>query len=840
MRRHAITVLVLLALFNAGPYHSTSYGQILRLPGQAQRDTTADTLRAPAPPTPIATPQIALRAEETAQRLRAIRPLIAADPNVVALAQQLPSVVTELDKLLADPASRAPALLTWRQLEVSRQRWQRLQSQLEQWQATLTARAALLQAQTDSLGVAEATWRVTADSAQARGLPRTAVEQIDATLASIDQVERELTQRLRTVLGVQSTVAERQIQASDVLARIAEASLQARLNLLAPDAAPLWQAGAWAGLPESQLRESLEADVRALRQFAEDNSQGLAAFLAVSLILLVLMVALRPKGKEWAEQDPELAAASLILERPVSATLLIALTAFRFLYVDPHPAVIDLNRFLLVIPALRLLPRLLQPSMRRLFYGSVSLFLLLLLIDFLPEASFLQRLHLLGVTTLATAGLAWVLRPGGLWESAATRGSRMTVVLACLRAGLIGLAIAAVAVVLGFVALADLMTFGILASALLAFVLFASAQIVAAVVRLVLRTRLAQSLHSLRTQRALVTRRAIRLTNLLAVVVWTLGALSVFDLLEPAISVVGAILNKPLVVGALSISLGDLVAFGIAIAVAVTASRLVRFLLQEDVLPRLALPRGVPGAISQLSHYIILGFGLMFAFAAAGIDMSRLALLVGALGVGIGFGLQNIVNNFVSGLILIFERPIQVGDTIELEPLLGTVKHIGIRASTVRTWEGAEVIVPNADLIAGKVVNWTLSDRQRRVDVAVGVAYGTDPDRVVAILVQVAAKSPSVLEHPEPTALFRGFGDSSLDFVLRAWTPDFERWMHVQSELTLAVHHALRDAGITIPFPQRDLHLRTVDPSIDRLVSRRLEDDSGGEPLPRPTAPEDS
>ncbi|UCF19282.1 MAG: mechanosensitive ion channel [Gemmatimonadota bacterium] len=840
MRMHAITALVLPALLGAGPSHSIAHGQILRLPGQAQRDTTADTLQAAPRPVPIPAPQVAQQAEETAQRLRAIRPLIAADPNVIDLAKQLPSLVSSIEELRADPASRTPALLSLRQLEALRQRWTSLRSQLEGWQSTLTSRSALLQSRRDSLSFIVATWHVTADTAEARGLPAATIEQINSVLASVEEVERELTQRLSAVLSLQNTVADKQIQASEVIARIETASQQARLNLLIPDAAPLWQAVVWAGLPQSQLRESLLADGRTLLQFIDGNSQRLAGALAISLLLLVLMIALRSKGKEWAEQDPELAAASLILDRPVSATLLVALIVLRFLFPDAHPAVVDVNRLLLLIPALRLLPRLLQPSMRRLLYGLAVLYLFQQLLEFLPEGSFLQRLSLLGLTALATAGLALVLRPGGLGESAAGQGGRLRLVLAFLRVALAGLAISLIANVLGFVALADLMTPAIILSALLAFVLFAGAQVVAAVVRLVLRTPLAQSLHSIRTQGTLVTRRAVRLTNLLAVVIWALGTLSAFDLLDPTISALDTALNTPLVVGALSISLGDVFAFGIAIGIAVIASRLVRFALQEDLLPRFALPRGVPGAISQLSHYIILGFGLLFALAAAGIDLSRLALLVGALGVGIGFGLQNIVNNFISGLILIFERPIQVGDTIELEPLLGTVRHIGIRASTVRTWEGAEVIVPNADLIAGKVVNWTLSDRQRRVDVQVGVAYGTDPDRVVAILVEVAGKSPSVLAHPEPTALFRGFGDSSLNFVLRAWTPEFERWMHVQSELTLAVHHALRDAGITIPFPQRDLHLRSVDPSIGGLISRKSAGDKENPRRPDPAESDDS
>jgi small-conductance mechanosensitive channel len=148
---------------------------------------------------------------------------------------------------------------------------------------------------------------------------------------------------------------------------------------------------------------------------------------------------------------------------------------------------------------------------------------------------------------------------------------------------------------------------------------------------------------------------------------------------------------------------------------------------------------------------------------------------------------------------------------VEVGGLLGEVKRIGIRSSTISTFQGAEVIVPNGNLISDQVVNWTFSDRRRRMEVKVGVAYGTDPERVLALLRQVAADNNGVLADPAPVALFLGFGDSSLDFELRAWTPLFEDWIQTQSELTVAVNQAIVAAGIEIPFPQRDLHLRTAE-----------------------------
>src|SRR5262249_55019901 len=153
----------------------------------------------------------------------------------------------------------------------------------------------------------------------------------------------------------------------------------------------------------------------------------------------------------------------------------------------------------------------------------------------------------------------------------------------------------------------------------------------------------------------------------------------------------------------------------------------------------------------------------------AGISLSRFTLLAGALGVGLGFGLQNIVSNFVAGLILLFERPIQVGDVVDVGSLVGAVARIGMRSSTVRTAEGAEVIVPNGDLIPKSSTTWTLSDRRRRVEIRVGVAYGTDPEKVIALLLEAAGDHPEALADPAPAAYFIGFGDSSLDFVLQVW-----------------------------------------------------------------------
>jgi small-conductance mechanosensitive channel len=208
----------------------------------------------------------------------------------------------------------------------------------------------------------------------------------------------------------------------------------------------------------------------------------------------------------------------------------------------------------------------------------------------------------------------------------------------------------------------------------------------------------------------------------------------------------------------------------------------------------------------------VVGFSL--ALLALGFEFTKLTIMVSALGVGIGFGLQSVVNNFVSGLILLFERPVRVGDYIELGGNWAEVKNIGLRATTVQTLEQADVILPNADLVTNPVTNWTLSNRRVRVTVPVGVAYGSDVTLVMETLLACAKANPKVTNTPASQVLFLKFGENSLDFELRVWVRDAEERLRVISELHQEIDRSFREAKIEIAFPQRDLHLRSMDESV--------------------------
>ena len=306
--------------------------------------------------------------------------------------------------------------------------------------------------------------------------------------------------------------------------------------------------------------------------------------------------------------------------------------------------------------------------------------------------------------------------------------------------------------------------------------------------------------------------RAVRLVltalTIGGVVLVALGNLGLIPTLRSAIeSLMGATLE----VGTVSIAARAVVAaFAVALATLVLTG-VTGFVLDREIVPRLQLRPGAGYAIVTFTRWSMFIVGAALTLAALGIDMAKVTLLAGALSVGIGFGLQNVVNNFVSGLILIVERPVSVGDVIERGTLSGKVTRIGIRSSTVRTGQGAEVIVPNGDLVSKEVVNWTRSDRQRRYDIDVGVAPGSEPEQVMRLLVEAAKDVPQIMADPAPVAMFKGFGDSSLNFTLLAWVPTVDVGLQAQNALRVAILRKLDLAGIAIPFPQRDLHIHSAD-----------------------------
>jgi small-conductance mechanosensitive channel len=378
-----------------------------------------------------------------------------------------------------------------------------------------------------------------------------------------------------------------------------------------------------------------------------------------------------------------------------------------------------------------------------------------------------------------------------------------------IRIAVIFFGVSFLANILGYVTLAEILVTKTLNSIFAAVILVTASITLNALLSILLLTKTANRIRVVQNYPDKIKRTTGKIIRYTFIFWWATIFLLNFEILLPVEDYFLNFVTREWAIGTFSISIADIVLFFATIWVSVLLARLIRFFLEGDILSRMTLPRGVPGAISAIAKYIIVGFGVVVAFSAAGLDLDKFALLAGALGVGIGFGLQDLVRNFISGLILIFERPIQVGDAVQVDNLSGKVTQIGIRSSIIKTWDGADVVVPNGQLITNKLINWTMTDRLRRLDIKVGVSYGTNIELVMQSLLKCAKDQKDILTSPAPYVLFNDFAESYLEFELRCWTSNYSDWIFIRSDIRVAIDEAFEKEGIVVPFPQRDLHIKS-------------------------------
>jgi len=280
---------------------------------------------------------------------------------------------------------------------------------------------------------------------------------------------------------------------------------------------------------------------------------------------------------------------------------------------------------------------------------------------------------------------------------------------------------------------------------------------------------------------------------------------------ESEVAIILGYFSNGFTVGAFEIVPAKILTGVLALFILLTLAKWLKNQLSERWLNRTRLDAGAKESIVSLSSYVIVGISILIALSMAGVDFQNIAIVAGALSVGIGFGLQNIVNNFVSGLILLFERPVKPGDWIVVGSTEGFVQKISIRYTLIQTFDRAEVLVPNSEMISSQVTNWMLRDRIGRVVVPVGVAYGSDTQQVHDILINIANEHPMVLTHDwrvsAPKVMFMALGESSLDFEVRCFIREVDNRVQVRSDLLFAIEQALTEANIEIPFPQRVVHM---------------------------------
>lgn len=785
-------------------------------PVGAQEDDAAQTSPAeqeeaapPQPPPPIPSASIPARADAVTANLQRVQALI--EPREVVAT--IDNGASEVARTIVSSRQALDALdqdASVRRLQDVRVQWAGLESRLDRWMSTLEDRWQELERERQELRRTQEQWEITRTALATEEAPAGVFESVDQVLDDLSDVENQVRARSQAVATVIDSVSGQRETARDALSRIDRMIDVIRAGILTQNAPPLWHSAAYRDVPPvvGELRNAWEYWIGTLVPFVATRIVRCLALAVFFVIFLITGFALRRRGRSWPEDDRELDRARFITSRPFSAATAFTLVITAFLLRDVVAPLDDVLLMLTLIPFVRLGSGILPGRARPTLYGLALLVVLNRLWIFTPDGSLLQRLLLLLTGGLALAGaLVLVRRKRTLGPAEGTRWWRVARV--ALQIGATSLAIALFTNLFGWSNLAERLTSVTIESTFLAVAWIIMFYVTDALLPLVPRSGIGQVLPSIQLHGETFRRHVLQVFVVVAFALWARRTLTHLEMYDQFWGWMTSALETTWSWGGLSISLGSVLAAVVILFATWLAARLVRFFLSEEVLPRLPLPAGAGNSIQTLINYTIFAFGIVLAAAAAGLSGTQLTVVFGALGVGIGFGLQTIVNNFVSGLILIFERPFKVGDRIQTTDHYGIVQRIGIRASTIRTFDGSEVVVPNGELVSKDVINWTLSDQTRRVDVRAGVAYGTDPKKVLQVLRRVGDQHPLVLKEPEPWPLMVGFGDSSLDFRLLVWTR-IEDSFQVGSDLHVAIFDALAEAGIEIPFPQRDLHLKDL------------------------------
>ncbi len=698
-------------------------------------------------------------------------------------------------------------------------KWLDLDASLEESESNLQKRTSVIQLETGRLDVTRTIWELTVKEAQDDKAPDEVVNLARATADDVDKVYKSLRKMQDRALALQAKAGRARAVVQESLGRISTEEANLLNNLVRRERPPLWsEAVVQTNFSDLLARAEHEIAkwVSSIDSVVRSQYDRLGFQVFFLLVLTLILRRSRRAARAWKEADPLLAKGMSLFERPFALAALLVLMSTPWFYTYAPPALTDATGLLLVFPVLALVLPLLEASTRSALILLAILYVVDQLRDLLDAAPLVARLIFILEMIVAIGIIIWVIRSKSWQGDAKSKqaGRWQSIIRVGLNAALLLLVVATLTAITGYVRLAVLIGSGVLNSIYLALLLAALERTADSIFRLALHSRAAQSLNVIRVRTAQLNRRLGIVFRMLVVAAWVLVTLDLFALQGYVLGIIKGIFLAEFRAGAIAVSLADVLAFGVTITAAILLARFIVLVLDEDVYPRVELGRGVSFAISSVIKYGIVVIGFLVAVGAMGIGMDRITILLGAFGVGLGFGLQTIVNNFVSGMILIFERPVQIGDSVEIGSVKGKITRIGIRSSTVRSFEGADITVPNGTLLSDALTNWTLTDRNRRIEITVGVAYGTDPDTVVEALHAALNGQEGLLQEPAPQVVFDGFGDNSLDFILRAWVSDNDQYVPIRSRVALATNRELKARGIEIPFPQRDIHLRSVAPDV--------------------------
>ena len=649
----------------------------------------------------------------------------------------------------------------------------------------------------DTIGFLNSKWVITKSVADTVKDVKSTSEIVISSLEKCDAVIERLKEKTARILELENRTSQQILSVNGVLAHIASLTEERGKNLFSRDSKPFFIAFREQSANDQGIvgatYSSVKIAVDEVGIFIKENRSSIFYHILFSLLLYLLMKFVNSKFKQselYEEED--FFVARKLLGQPFLTTLLLALLTSSLFYGRVPVLVRDVLIVIAIVPVSILLPKILNVRMRFFVFFLILLVFLDKIQGLLLSGSINQRTIILVISIISIVGFGYMLRTNSNLNKA-IRASNNGFFLLLIKLFLILVIGSVIANLIGAFGLARLTTSGIVHSFSLGIIVFLAASILKVVLLFVIRSGFAGNINVIKKYHQETKKWTFLIITLWGFWLWFKASLNGFAILSFAEAQLDNFIQTSWQFGEINLSVNNIIDFIFILALFVLIANVINLLLREEILNRFDMRKGITLAISILSRYVILLLGFILAMSSAGISLSKLSILIGALGVGIGFGLQNIVSNFVSGLVIIFERPIHIGDIVSTNMIEGEVIDIGLRSSRIRTWEGAEVIVPNNNLIANDVTNWTFSDKKRRKEIIILVEDGPSPRDVKAVIDNVVQSHDGLLKEPIPQAYFLGYENKALKFRLLLWLS--ENLLQTPSEVLLNLHDALSANG---------------------------------------------
>ncbi len=726
-------------------------------------------------------------------------------------------------------------------------KWENYYLHIENWESAIKINADDYEVFLKESSFMEETWNLTYKNAVKEKIPYDVVSSIRNVWNRTKKVKKSIVKQKNKLLSLESKVNKQKTIVNDEIENLLALKKSEVYNLFYLRHQPFWKSSFQTTENaefEKELVETVPKRLSGLFDLIKKSENSLYLYLiTIGLIFLLFNYLKKVYIKfEFNEQDLDLQnAKDIVLNHSLSAILYLSLF-FAYFFFKAMPTL--LLHILLLMILFAAIP-LVQPYVLKRFKKGVFPIIILFVFDILKSYVWFDPLYYSFYLIFEALFLLIVL----LVFTYPYRKTRK------IKAGNFGLLlirivpvlyvlsiVSIVANILGYTNLAETLMRISVHGGVITIIFYSFLMIAGGIIIGLIHNHFSKRQSFDPEHKFKIEKKALKIIRTIVFFYWFYFFLKMIDLWEPLTAYLDVKLSNPFVIGTVSFTIGSILTFILILTVSFLITSFISFILNGESLKFLKLPKGIPSAISLVIRYFIIAFGFVLALSSLGIDLSKFNLMAGALGLGIGFGLQTVISNFVSGLILIFERPILPGDTVEVNNLLGKVKRIGVRSSTISTFDGAEVVVPNNNLVADDLINWTLSDNIKRIEISIGTKYGSDPNEILKLLSDVVDENKNVLKDPPPLILFDEFGDSSLNFKLRCWV-SYEIGLQVKSDVSIAVYNKFKEFGIEIPFPQQDIHIKELpnqsqkekisEKSGKTLTTSKKKPDPIKEPLPQ-------